>query len=490
MFFLRQLRQLCVRSMISPTEAAGGAGGAGGELDDGSWDAKAEWLPHYVAEAAARGMDVNDYMEQEGGWGDCTSILEETAFPLLRPGLTLCELGPGSGRYTRHLAARLEGGTLHLVEHSPWKVNFLREYFAEDPRVHVHLNDGLSLPFLNDASVDLIVSYGTFTYLELGVITLYAREFARVLRPGGLALFDYWDTTDPESWKWLEAHLDADHAACFTYHHPETIRRVFQGAGLEVVAAGYYTTVRRPEAGQALPPLPPLTPGGASAAAPVESGDIKGFGVSAVEQLQEAAAAGLSLPDYLDQQHGTREHTGYILGEVARFGVFEPTPRRVCEIGTGTGMFTETFRARWPVEHYESYEPDPDWAAWLAEQYGVLSQACDGHSLAGTPDASLDVVHAHGVFIYLAFLTSVQYFEDMARVLRSGGYAFFDIMSEDCMTDSAVAEWLASEWRFPVVLPREYVKEQFARHGCDLVGDFVVPFMETRPSHYLIFRKR
>jgi ubiquinone/menaquinone biosynthesis C-methylase UbiE len=205
--------------------------------------------------------------------------------------------------------------------------------------------------------------------------------------------------------------------------------------------------------------------------------------------LRAAAERGLSFPDYLDQELGTREHTGWIFDQAAEFGIFDSPARHVCEIGTGTGMFTETFRARYQPEVYESYEPDPGWAEWLAEYHGVISQECDGHSLCHTADASVDMVHAHGVFIYLAFLTSVQYFREIARVLRPGGVAFFDIMSEECMTESAVNEWLASEWRFPAVLPRAYVQEVFTRNGCELVGSFVTPFMETRPSHYLIFRK-
>src|ERR687883_692434 len=70
----------------------------------------------------------------------------EVVFPHLRPEGqdVVVELGPGTGRFSRHLAARLTDGELRLVDHSPFVVDFLRRYFRANPRVSVHLNDGAS----------------------------------------------------------------------------------------------------------------------------------------------------------------------------------------------------------------------------------------------------------------------------------------------------------------------------------------------------------
>jgi hypothetical protein len=66
--------------------------------------------------------------------------------------------------------------------------------------------------------------------LKLGTIQLYALEFARVLKPGGVVIFDYIDPTTAEGWAHLatEGHRLPD---VYTYHAAEVIDRVFAEAG-------------------------------------------------------------------------------------------------------------------------------------------------------------------------------------------------------------------------------------------------------------------
>ena len=68
--------------------------------------------------------------------------------------------------------------------------------------------------------------------LKLGVIYLYARDFFRVLRPGGHVVFEYIDPTTPEGWAHLESQ-GKQLADVFTYHAPEVIDRVFSSAGFD-----------------------------------------------------------------------------------------------------------------------------------------------------------------------------------------------------------------------------------------------------------------
>lgn len=213
-------------------------------------DIKAEGFPEYLLEAKKLNMDVNDWIEQRLGWEAALPLLEQIVFPRLREDSVVCELGAGTGRHARHIAPRLTRGELHLVDYSPWTVAFLRSYFQANPRVFVYLNDGCSLPFLNDSGTDLIFSNGTFIELKLGLFYLYSREFFRVLKPGGYCVFDYIDVTTPEGWDHL-ATWSKEYGSCFTYHTPETIDKVFVSAGFEIVGRhqsgkSTYLTVRKP----------------------------------------------------------------------------------------------------------------------------------------------------------------------------------------------------------------------------------------------------
>src|SRR5262245_707980 len=109
-----------------------------------------EGFAEYLAEAQQLGMDLNDYLEEKKGWDDCYHLIEPSTFPYLRPDSVVLELGPGSGRWSRHLAGKLTAGELHLVDNAPWKVNFLRDYFHAQPHVCVHRNDGHALGLFAD----------------------------------------------------------------------------------------------------------------------------------------------------------------------------------------------------------------------------------------------------------------------------------------------------------------------------------------------------
>jgi ubiquinone/menaquinone biosynthesis C-methylase UbiE len=208
-------------------------------------------LYRYVAEAKRIGMDVNDWEEQELRWDEALPILERTTFPYLRNDSVVCNLGVGTGRWARHIAPRLTKGEFHLVDHDPWIVNFVREYFQTNERVFVHLNNGHSLPWPNGAWIDLVFSGGTFIALNLSLFYLYSREFFRVLKPGAYCVIEYIDVTTPEGWSFLESQSE-QHRDCYTYYTPEVIDRVFSCAAFEIVKRHYigrstYLVVRKPD---------------------------------------------------------------------------------------------------------------------------------------------------------------------------------------------------------------------------------------------------
>ena len=203
----------------------------GYELRDRVLAERPEGFPGYLEAAQRLGMDVNDYEEQILGWRLPRPTLDEIVFPYIGLESIVCEIGPGTGRWSRHLAERVPYGELHLVDASPWMVRFLRSYFRQLPYVQAHLSDGQSLPFERNGWMDLIFSANTLVELKLGVIHLYAQHFARVLKPGGYVVVDYVDPTTDEGWQHLLTQ-GADMAPVYTFHAPEVIDRVFASAGV------------------------------------------------------------------------------------------------------------------------------------------------------------------------------------------------------------------------------------------------------------------
>jgi len=91
----------------------------GYELRDKVLAERPEGFAGYLEAACQAGMDVNDYEEQRLGWRLPLPTLEAIAFPLLRQDSTICEIGPGTGRWSRHLLTQIPTGELHLVDRRP-----------------------------------------------------------------------------------------------------------------------------------------------------------------------------------------------------------------------------------------------------------------------------------------------------------------------------------------------------------------------------------
>jgi SAM-dependent methyltransferase len=203
------------------------------ELQRKSSDPRAESLPFYVSQATKAGMDINDYLEKYEHWGNAESLLKSEVFPLIQANCNVCELGPGTGRFSRHLAKFLSNGKLHLIDHSPWLEKFLRNYFKDEKNVFIYSGTGHSIPF-EDSTFDLIFASGVFIELSLQLIYCYSQEFNRTLKPGGHAILDYFDISTEDGWKHLKKMQFGPHSG-FTYHTTETIDRIFISAGFEVI---------------------------------------------------------------------------------------------------------------------------------------------------------------------------------------------------------------------------------------------------------------
>lgn len=149
----------------------------------------------------------------------------------------ICELGIGTGRWTREIIKKLNNKTgwkIYLADHSEWIIEFLKNYFKDEDRIIPVQNDGRSLSFAGNDFFDIIFSQGMFIELNLSTIVSYSIEFHRTLKPGGLAAFNYINLNSTEGWNHLLINSQiAD--SCFTYYASETIDNIFFQTGFEKI---------------------------------------------------------------------------------------------------------------------------------------------------------------------------------------------------------------------------------------------------------------
>jgi hypothetical protein len=196
------------------------------------------------------------------------------------------------------------------------------------------------------------------------------------------------------------------------------------------------------------------------------------------ETIAAAEKEGLSAGDYIETKHNRGANTTrQTIDQLRNMGVLHEGVRRICEIGPGSGRYLEKTIDICHPDRYEIYESALDWRRYLSRKYKVVAHEADGLSLAQTPSSSIDLVHAHKVFIGLPFLAAYGYFLEMVRVLAPEGKIVFDLVTEGCMREEIVKRWLAARGgyqAYPNLFPRQYVIDFFASKKLALEGAFTV----------------
>jgi SAM-dependent methyltransferase len=178
-------------------------------------------------------VDPNDTGDSEWATDLLDEGLEQHYLRLLSPEAVIVELGPGSGRLSRHLIGHCK--ELVVVDDSPYVCKWMHKYLAGKGRFQVHRINGPLLPMLGDATVDAVVAHGVFEHLDLDESFWFLVEFARILRRGGGCSFNFDTVATPDGIAALREFGGPGWRSVFRLHHPESIRCVAQAAGFEAV---------------------------------------------------------------------------------------------------------------------------------------------------------------------------------------------------------------------------------------------------------------
>jgi len=213
---------------------------------------------------------------------------------------------------------------------------------------------------------------------------------------------------------------------------------------------------------------------------------IKSF-LSARKTIAAARRSGLSVGDYIDRNHAEAGATAATVDAMLRLSGLPAPVERVCEIGPGSGRYAAKVIGELQPRVYEAYETATDWLPHLRTLPNLVTQPTDGHSLASTDSDSVDLVHAHKVFVYVPFATTVGYLREMARVVRPGGAVAFDVVTEDCLDEPTLDSWVAHGTIF-LPIPRAWVIDYLAERGLSLQGSFSAAMTGGR-TELLVFRR-
>jgi ubiquinone/menaquinone biosynthesis C-methylase UbiE len=122
----------------------------------------------------------------------------------LRDGMTLIDLGCGSGRLAWALGQtmRIDYLGIDIVQ------AFLDYAHTRSPRTYRFvLNRTLDIP-APDASADMVCAFSVFTHLLHAESYIYMEDIKRVLRPGGRLVFSFLEFADPDHWTVFAGTVD------------------------------------------------------------------------------------------------------------------------------------------------------------------------------------------------------------------------------------------------------------------------------------------
>jgi SAM-dependent methyltransferase len=209
--------------------------------------------------------------------------------------------------------------------------------------------------------------------------------------------------------------------------------------------------------------------------------------LSARQTIRAAARAGLSVGAYLDREHAEPGSTPEAVRAMIKIGGLTEACDVVCEIGPGSGRFAvEVVEALHPGS-YEIYETARDWLPSLRQLPNVVVRPADGHTLAATPDASVDLVHSQRTFSYIEPYVAMGYMAEMARVAKPGGVVAFDVVTDPCLDERTTEQWVTTG-SIHHMISREWVIQYLGRRGLELLGSHFTPLPPGK-AELMVFRR-
>lgn len=204
--------------------------------------------------------------------------------------------------------------------------------------------------------------------------------------------------------------------------------------------------------------------------------------------LKKASKAKMSVGEYIDATYQRPGATQANIDKLVELGILTNKVRNICEIGPGSGRYLEKVMRICTPETYEIYETASAWSDWLAKEHRVMAHKPDGKTLGQTKSDSVDLVHAHGVFIYVPFLVSWQYFAEMIRVARPGGHIVFDIFTPACFPDSMIEKYISVGIYDRSMIPAEFAVDYFARRQCSLLHTFFGTMVPGQTQYHIFVK--
>jgi SAM-dependent methyltransferase len=195
-----------------------------------SWD---EQFARWVRDARTSGSDPNEVGDREWKSDLLEQGLTEHYLPFVTHDSVVVELGPGSGRLSRHLISHCK--KLVVADYSELVCKWMHEYLDGKGAFEVRHITSAALPDVRSESADCVFAHGVFEHLDFDEAFWFFVDFYRVLKPGGVVAFNFDSILSDESVEVMRVNGSPAERYLFRLHHPEALARLATAAGFPSV---------------------------------------------------------------------------------------------------------------------------------------------------------------------------------------------------------------------------------------------------------------
>ena len=214
-------------------------------------------IEHYQYQKSLLTDNPVEYEKREYPPKDFSPTLSEweEVSSLLQDNMTVCELGPGTGRFTDlyfHICKKV-----YLVDVSEQICEqILKDKYQSHSQVEVLHTTDCRMPLISDNSVDLFFGFGVFSHLNAEQFVGYLNEGMRILKPNGTCVIEYQSLSEDVGWKRFLSRIPKDFSnSIFRYHSVETLENIATRIGYQIHRSiidknglnGSYLELKKPE---------------------------------------------------------------------------------------------------------------------------------------------------------------------------------------------------------------------------------------------------
>jgi 2-polyprenyl-3-methyl-5-hydroxy-6-metoxy-1,4-benzoquinol methylase len=119
-------------------------------------------------------------------WGGSAALWNGTIYPRIQSVGDvphILEIAPGYGRCTQYLVNLCD--RLTVVDLARNCIQSCKKRFSSYPQIEYHVNDGKSLSFIDDNSIDFVFSWDSLVHANVEAISSYLKDLAKKMKSGG-----------------------------------------------------------------------------------------------------------------------------------------------------------------------------------------------------------------------------------------------------------------------------------------------------------------